>query len=168
MSWNDYYRRRDVMETVLRLAARDPEGPLPFAEVSGAREAFGSEEQLLLALHYKWTQVLSGHLRAELLGEDDHVDAVTRAWRAAVRGNRALRAVLDANLDRSPALRPVHEAEVRMLAIAAGLAEAGEPTAEVTKVGAAFSTLLRQRPEPRRGRTRGPVGQLLKMLAPSA
>jgi len=168
MSWNDYYRRRDVMETVLRLAARDPEGPLPFAEVRGARAAFGDEEQLLLALHYKWTQVLSGHLRTELLGEDDHVDAVTRAWRTAVRGNRTLRAVLDANIDRYPALRPVHEAELRMLATAAGLADPGEPTAEVTKVGAAFSRLLRQRPESRRARTRGPVGQLLRMLAPSA
>lgn len=168
MSWKDFYRRRDVMETVLRLAARDPEAPLPFTEVPDAEHAFGSQEQLLLALHYKWTQILGGHLRTELTKDADHVDAVTSAWRTAVRGNPTLRAVLDANLDRCPALRPLHEAEVRMLAVAAGLADAGEPTTEVTKVGIAFDALLRQRLQPRRARTRGPMGQLLRMLAPSA
>jgi hypothetical protein len=168
MSWNDYYQRRDIADTVLRRAARDPRGPLPFAEVSGAKQAFGSEENLLLALHYRWTQLLSGYLRTELIGETDHVEAVTRAWRAAVAKHRTLHEVLDANLDRYPALRPMHEAEQRMLAVAAGLADPAEPADEITKVGEAFTALLRHGREVQPAKPRNPVGQLLRMLAPSA
>lgn len=168
MSWTDFHRRREVADAVLRRAARDPRGPLPFAEVPGARELFGTEEQLVLALQYRWSQVLGGHLRTEFESEpEDHVDAVTRAWHEATRRNRTLRAVLDAAAERHPALRRVQEAEQRMLAVAAGLAEPGEPVEELTKVGAAFTALLRHGPElpaPRRN----PLGQLLRMLAPTA
>ncbi|GHF84386.1 hypothetical protein FHX82_001116 [Amycolatopsis bartoniae] len=168
MSWKDFHQRRETADAVLRRAARDPQGPLPFAEVPGAREVFGSEEQLLLALQYRWGQVLGGHLRVEFEDEpDDHVDAVTRAWNRAARKHPVLRAVLDAHGDRYPSLRQVREAEQRSLAVAAGLAEPGEPIEEITKVGAAFSALLRHGPglpAPRRN----PLGQLLRMLAPSA
>ncbi|WP_020671429.1 hypothetical protein [Amycolatopsis nigrescens] len=175
MSWNDFYRRRDVLEAVLRQARHNPAGSLPFAEVPGAEEAFGTRENLLLALHYKWTQLLSGHLRAGVAGPEDadgvpggndidHVDAVSNAWRTAVRDNETLRAVLDAHADR---LGPVREAEQRMLAVTAGLAEPHEPAAEATKVGAAFETLLRNGPA-KPARRRNPVGHLLRLLAPSA
>ncbi|GAB2976775.1 hypothetical protein LWP59_30850 [Amycolatopsis acidiphila] len=167
MGWNDFYQRRDIADAVLRRAARDPRAPLPFAEIPGAVEAFGTEEQLLLALHYRWSQLLGGHLRTEFEDATDHVDAVTRAWRETVRKHRTLRAVLDANVDRYPALRQVHEAEQRMLAVAAGLAEPGEPVEEITKVGAAFTGLLRHGPDIEAPR-RNPIGQLLRMLAPSA
>ncbi|HKS48896.1 MAG TPA: hypothetical protein VJT49_28070 [Amycolatopsis sp.] len=151
MSWNDFYRRRDVTESVLRRARHAPEGPLPFAEISGAQDVFGSEENLLLALHYKWRQVLAGYLRAEVTDDCDHVAAVTRAWRRAVRDNQTLRAVLDAH-DDHPALHGVHQAQQRTLAVTAGLADAAEPTDEVTRVGAAFEALLRHGQEIRPGR----------------
>ncbi|MBK1786186.1 hypothetical protein [Prauserella cavernicola] len=180
MSWNDFYRRRDVIDAVLRRAERDPHGALPFAEVAGAREAFGSEENLLLALQYKWTQVLSGRLRSEVAGpedadgvpgggERDHVDAVSRAWRAAVREQPTLRAVLEAHAGRYASTDNAHEAELRMLAVTAGLAEPNEPRAEVTRIGQAFVALLEARAGSRtRSRRANPVGQLLRRLAPTA
>jgi len=170
MSWNDYYRRRDVMDAVLHEAGRDPAGPLPFTEVPGAAETFGTETGLLLALHYRWQLLLEGRLRAEIRDVDEarddgmHVDAVSRAWRAVAAEHATLRAVLDAGLNRHvPELLPVHQAEQRMLALTAGLATLGEPADEVTRIGAAFVALLRHRPAPRRN----PVGQLLRRLTPS-
>jgi hypothetical protein len=176
MSWNDFYRRRDVMNDVLRRARRNPEGELPFAEVTGAEELFGTKQDLLLALHHKWTRLLSGYLRAESAGpddtlagdqENDQIDAVSRAWKKAAKDHETLRAVLDAHLGESPALLAMHQADQRMLAVTAGLADAREPIAEITKVGVAFDALLRSslaRPAYRRS----PVGHLLRMLAPSA
>jgi hypothetical protein len=166
MSWTDFYRRRDICDEVLRRAARAPRDPLPFTEVRDARQVFGSEEQLLLALQYKWTQLLSGYVRTELTGDTDQVDAVSRAWHRAVRSHRTLREVLDANLDRHPALRLRHEAEQRMLAISAGLADPDEQPGEVTKVGAAFRALLRHGPDAAPAEPRDPVRHLLRMLTP--
>jgi hypothetical protein len=182
MSWNDFYRRRDVIDSVLRQAHRNPEGDLPFAEVAGAEELFGTKQELLLALHHKWTRLLSGYLRAESAcpddagalpdqalphQESDRIDAVSRAWRNATREHPTLRAILDTHIDESAALLAMHRADQRMLAVTAGLAEPGEPVAEVTKIGVAFDALLRSGPA-RPARRRGPVGHLLRMLAPSA
>ncbi|GAB3567249.1 hypothetical protein GCM10027445_15260 [Amycolatopsis endophytica] len=164
MSWNDFYRRRDILDAVLTAAARDPRGPLPFESIAGAAEVFGTRENVVLALHYNWTRTLSGHLRAEAEG-DDHVDAVKRAFTAAVRRNRVLYEVVSAHRDEYPALRAAHRAEQAMLAVSAGLAEPGEPSGEITKVGAAFEALLTDGP---RLRPERPINRLLRMLAPSA
>ncbi len=175
MSWNDFYQRRDILEAALRQAERNPSRPLSLAEISGATQYFANEEELLLALQYKWTQLLGGHLRAELADPDyagehaaiDRVDAVTRAWNRTMAGHKTLRAVLDAALESYPALASSHEAELRTLALTAGLAEPGEPTGEVTKVGRAFGTLLRHG-QAKPARRRSPMGHLLRLLAPSA
>lgn len=169
MSWNDFYRRRDVLDAVLTAAARDPRGPLPFETVPGAEEVFGSREELMLALHYNWTRTLSGHLRAEVRDEhdehDDHVGAVKRAFAAAVRRNPVLYEVVSAHRDEYPALRAAHRAEQAMLAVSAGLAEPDEPVGEVAKVGAAFEALLTDGPRLWPAR---PFDRLRRMLAPSA
>jgi len=179
MSWKDFYRRRDVIDAVLRQAHHDPEGELPFAEIAGAEELFGTKQNLLLALHHKWTRLLSGHLRAESACPDDanaldlpdqegdQIDAVSRAWNKATREHATLRAVLDAHIDDSAELLAMHRAEQRMLAVTAGLAEPREPIAEITKIGVAFDALLRSG-QARPARRRSPVGHLLRMLAPSA
>jgi protein-disulfide isomerase-like protein with CxxC motif len=178
MSWNDFYRRRDVLDAVLHQARQDPEGELPFARIAGAQELFGTKQDLLLALQHRWTQLLSGHLRAAAACpddayaeagrlDDDLVDAVSRAWQEAVRNHETLRAVLDAHAAGYPALLAMHQAEQRMLAVTAGLAEPRENVAEITKVGHAFDALLRNRPT-RPPQRRSPVRQLLGMLAPSA
>jgi hypothetical protein len=170
MGWNDYYRRRDVMESVLRRARRDAQAEVPFDEIDGAAEVFGNRQNLLLALHYKWSQILGGHLRTELAGQPDDadlIDAARVAWRRAVNANPTLRALLDANVDRFPALRSAHEAELRMLALTAGLADGDEPATEITRIGATFEALLRNTPARSSGRW-NTVGRLLRQLVASA
>ncbi|MEU3271837.1 hypothetical protein ABZ639_13385 [Saccharomonospora sp. NPDC006951] len=181
MSWEDFYRRRDLIDAVLDAAKSGTAEP-PWRAVPAAVREFGGEEQLLLALQYKWSQALGGRLRAEDSGPEDagdvrgggdrdQIDAVARAWLAAARDNATLRELLDAAMTTSPALRAAGDAELRMLAIAAGLAEPGEPDAEVTEVGNAFVALLRGRSRharQRSARKAGPLGQLLRALAPTA
>jgi hypothetical protein len=172
MSWTDFYRRQEILEAAVRHARRDPSAPLPLDEIPGAAELFKTEEMLLQALQYKWTQVLCGHLRAELADPDDasrgdQVDAVTRAWRRATAEHETLRAVLDAGVDRYDSLVPQHECELHMLALTAGLAEPGEPAAEIIDVGRAFVALLRAGDD-HPVRRRSPIGHLRRLLAPSA
>jgi hypothetical protein len=171
MSWTDFYRRQEILEATIRLAARNPGAPLPLEEVPGAEEHFGTEENLLTALQYQWTRTLSGRLRTEVVDPDDadglgdHVDAVTRAWRAAVDEHADLRAVLDGAYERHASLRRMHEGELRMLAVTAGLADPREPAEEIVKVGHALEALLRANREERR---RPVLGHLRRLLAPSA
>ncbi|MGK3207531.1 hypothetical protein [Amycolatopsis sp. MEPSY49] len=173
MSWTDFYRRQEILEATVRLAGRNPAEPLPLEEVPGAEEHFGTEENVLLALQYQWTRTLSGRLRAEVTDPDDadglgdHVDAVTRAWRGAVEEHETLRAVLDGAYERHASLRRMHEGELRMLAVTAGLADPREPGEEIVKVGYALEALLRtSRDEP--ARRRPVMGHLRRLLAPSA
>lgn len=175
MSWNDYYLRRDVLDAVLEQAKRDPAGDLPFDEVPHAADLFGTREQLLLALNYRWTQLMTGYLRAEAAEpeawevapgneEPDYTDRVADAWRKAASEHSTLRAVLDANIERHPrTMQPALEREQRLLALTAGLAEAYEPAAEVTRVGAAFMALTRHRGVSPVRRA-NPVGNLLRKL----
>ncbi|WP_370939272.1 hypothetical protein [Amycolatopsis sp. cg13] len=173
MSWTDFYRRREILDAAVRQARRAPQAPLSLAEIPGAAEEFGTEENLLLALQYKWTQLLSGYLRAEFADPDeadlpgDQVDAVTRAWRQAQHDHEDLRAVLDGALERCPALEPLHRIELHTLALTAGLAEPGEPADEIVKVGRTLDALMRAG-DAGPVRRRGPVGHLMRLLAPSA
>jgi hypothetical protein len=138
MGWTDFYRRRDALDAVLRAAAGDPAAPLTFD-----RDLFATEEDLLLALHYRWMQQLTGRLGTALEDtDDDRAETVTRTWRVLAAEQPVLRAVLDAHLTSTEAI----EREQRLLALTAGLAELSEPTAEITRVGAAFAGLIRSAP----------------------
>ena len=143
MSWSDFYRRRDALDAVLRAAAGDPAAPLTFD-----RGLFASADELLLALHYRWMQQLTGRLGTALEDSDDRVETVTRTWRELAAEQPVLRAVLDAHLTCAEAI----EREQRLLALTAGLAELSEPSAEIARVGAAFLGLLRSRPAVRHRR----------------
>jgi hypothetical protein len=173
MGWTDFYRRREILEAAVRQAKRAPQAPLELAEIPGAAEEFGTEDKLLTALQYKWTQLLSGYLRAEFADPDDagfagdRVDAVTRAWHHAQRDHEDLRAVLDGALGRCAALEPLHRTELHLLALTSGLAEPHEPADEIVKVGQTLDALLRAG-DSCPVRRRGPMGQLLRLLAPSA
>ncbi|CCH28913.1 hypothetical protein ABZ816_28335 [Actinosynnema sp. NPDC047251] len=137
MSWNDFYRRRDALDAVLRTAA--PAAPLTFD-----RALFATEDELLLALHYRWMQQLTGRLGVALENsDDDRVEIVTRTWRTLAAQQPVLRAVLDEHLTATDAV----EREQRLLALTAGLAELSEPSDEITRVGAAFATLIRTGPD---------------------
>ncbi|GDY30424.1 hypothetical protein [Gandjariella thermophila] len=171
MSWNDFYQRRRAIDEVLRRAARDPRGPLPFADVPEAAEIFGSQDTLLLALHYKWMQLLTGRIgialsAAERSPDVDRVEAVGTAWRELAAANPVLHAVLTTHLDEGDhRLRAAVEREQRMLALAAGLAEPDESAEEINRIGRAFLTLLRRTPLPVAKR-RSPV-ELLRRMVPS-
>ena len=146
MSWSDFYRRRDALDAVLRAAAGDPTAPLAFD-----RDLFASADDLLLALHHRWMQQLTGRLGTALEdSDDDRVETVARTWRALAAEQPALRAVLDAHLTSTEAI----EREQRLLALTAGLAELSEPGAEIARVGAAFASLIRTRPAVVAGRHR--------------
>ncbi len=141
MSWTDFYRRRDALDAVLRTAA--PHADTPATPLAFDRDLFATEDELLLALHYRWMQQLTGRLGVAL--EDsahDRVEIVTRTWRTLAAEQPALRSVLDQHLTSTEAV----EREQRMLALTAGLAELSEPTAEITRVGAAFEALIRTSP----------------------
>lgn len=145
MSWTDYYRRRDATNAVLAYAATDPGGGLPFAEVPGVAEIFGTPSELLLALHYRWLQRLTGHVEVALAEADrdpdaDRLDVVAGAWRTAAVRNPVLRRLLDAN-DDDPALRPAVHGERRFLALSSGLAEPHEHPDDIAKIGAAYLAL---------------------------
>jgi hypothetical protein len=142
MGWNDFYRRRDALDAVLR---RDPAGPLEFD-----RTAFETADELLLALHHRWLQQLTGRLGVALADTDDRVETVLWTWRVLAAEQPALRGVLDAHLADGEAV----EREERLLALTSGLADLSEPAAEVTRIGAAFLALIRSEPAVRRSRGR--------------
>ncbi|HWO64406.1 MAG TPA: hypothetical protein VNO31_30665 [Umezawaea sp.] len=142
MGWNDFYRRRDALDAVLR---RDPAGPLEFD-----RTVFGTADELLLALHHRWLQQLTGRLGVALSDDVDRVAAVQTTWRVLAAEQPALRGVLDAHLRDPEAV----EREQRLLALTSGLAEMSEPAAEVSRIGAAFLALIRSEPAVRTSRNR--------------
>lgn len=164
MSWDDYYRRRDAINEVLAHEAAE----LP----DGVRGVFADREELALALQYKWSQALFGRVTvalsdAERTEDIDHVEAVAAAWRTTAARQPALRTLLDSYLaDAGPEFRAAVHAEQRMIAHAAGLADAGEPAEETARIGAAFIALVRETPKQpiRRG---NPVEQLLRRLVAS-
>jgi hypothetical protein len=172
MSWNDFYQRRQVTDEALRRAARDPQGPLPFADVPEAAEIFESPVELLLALHYKWMQLLTGRIgmalsAAEHSPDVDRVEAVGTAWREVAAANPVLHAVLETHLAaEDERLGAAAGREHRMLALAAGLAEPHETAAEIDRIGRAFVALLRRTPLPA-ARRRNPM-ELLRRLVPSS
>lgn len=141
MSWNDYYRRRDVIDAVLAVP-----GPIgeAFTQVPDAAAVFADTDELLLALDHKWTRALTARIGLALTDTDgDRVDAVSAAWRQTVAENPALRRVLDENS--GGVLADAAAREHRMLALAAGLAEFTEPNDVLERVGGAFAALLRGR-----------------------
>jgi hypothetical protein len=174
MSWDRFYRRRDAINTVLAAANRNPEAGLPFDELPEVTEVFDSREELALALQYKWSQLLGGRINlalsdAEQGTEVDHVDAVSAAWRATAAGYPALRRVLDNYAGEGSAkFEAALRAEQCMLALAAGLADSGESTREINRIGGAFLRLIRNTPEQAVPHRRSPVEQLLRKLAATA
>lgn len=151
MGWHEFYRRRDALDAVVE------QGELR------SSETFPERGELLLALHERWGRRLSARVEQAELSAADPVDTVGDAWRQAAAENADLLALLDEHAD-DVALRPLVEAEHRMLARAAGLTEPGDSAAEEASIGAAFVALQRSGPD----RRCGPVERLLRRLVTSA
>lgn len=152
MSWHDHHQRQAAIRAVLADAHRDPTTAL-----TTTPSPFIDRAELLHALHYKWTQVLTGYLETALTDDaatdNGHVQAVTGAYQRAAADHPALRALLDQHGD-EPALHGCRQREHRLLALSAGLAEPDESAPEITRVGSALQQLLRTGPAdgPRRSR----------------
>ncbi|WP_040586669.1 hypothetical protein [Sciscionella marina] len=147
MSWDDFYRRRDAVNTVLATAARRGNGALPYDELPAVREVFGTREELLTTLQYKWQQTLTGQIDVAIAEADDdpridRFDVVRDAWLAATKREPVLRAVLDAN-EHHPAISGRIANERRKLAHLAGLTSAGDSEEEATHLGGTFLALVR-------------------------
>jgi hypothetical protein len=178
MSWTDFYQRRDAINLVLDQARRNPGVGLPFDELPTVRALFGSEEELALALQYKWSQLLLGRVGVALVeaehDEDaDNLETVATAWRRAAAEAPVLRDLLEGYVEKAgheeagPAFLAALAAEQRMVAYAAGLAEPGESAAQTARVGSAFLALIRGG-STRPARRRNPIEQLLRRLVASA
>lgn len=178
MGWDDFYRRRDAINSVLAQARRSDRGTegadLPFGELDDEmRAVFADREDLALALQYKWSQALLGRVAvalsdAERALDSDHVEAVATAWRTTATKEPELRALLDGYVkDAGPEFRAALRAEQRMIAFAAGLAEPDESADETARIGAAFIALVRGTPKQRVRRRTNPVEQLIRRLVAS-
>ncbi|MFB9902403.1 hypothetical protein [Allokutzneria oryzae] len=166
MSWEDFYRRRDVLDAAVTTVRDRSDARLTLTEVPGATAEFGDAAELAAALHYRWMLLLTARVDLALLETErsggDRVEAVTAAWQRTAATEPALRRVLDAN----PVPEDAAARERRMLALAAGLAEAGDSAAEIDRIGAAFLGLVRSAPAP--SARRNPLSGLLRKLALSA
>jgi hypothetical protein len=171
MSWEDFYRRRDAIALVLAHARRHKGTDLPFDAV---RTVFADREELALALQYKWSQLLMGRIAVALAdagrSEDaDHVETIAAAWRATATRHPELRDLLDNYTpDAGEVFLTCLAAEQRMVALAAGLAELGEPADETARIGAAFLALIRTTPRQSARRRNHPIEQLLRRLVAHA
>jgi len=172
MGWTNYYQRRDAIDLVLAHAGQHPGAGLPMHE-KPVQAAFADRESLALALQYKWSQILMGHIAAALVEADhtpdiDQVEAVAAAWRTAARQQPALRDLLDGYTpEAGKQFRDALKAEQRMVAFAAGLADPAEPATDTARIGAAFLALVRGTPrQPVNSRT-NPVEQLFRRLVAS-
>jgi len=172
MGWANYYQRRDAIDQVLTHAGQHPGAGLPMDEAA-VRTVFADRESLALALQYKWSQILMGHIAAALVDADhtpdiDQVEAVAAAWRTAARRQPALRALLEGHTaEAGDEFRSALRAEQRMVAFAAGLAEPTEPANETARIGAAFLGLVQGTPRRPVNRHANPVEQLFRRLVAS-
>lgn len=153
MTWDDFYQRQHATERAIDFARQHPDEPLDIERIPAAQAAFASTEELLAALHYTWTQALTGRIGVALAvaEEDPHADrvqAVTRAWRQAAAEHPVLRRVLEDHAQhQSELLRRCFQREQRLLGLASGLADLGEPAEDIARIGSAFLRLLRVGPE---------------------
>jgi hypothetical protein len=97
MSWDDHYRRRAAVKSVLRHAERNPAAGLAYDHLPEARNNFADRRELLLALQYDWSQALWA--RIELLcsnGRPVDANEVARtAWVQCAAMHPVLRRLLD-------------------------------------------------------------------------
>jgi hypothetical protein len=147
--WAAYHRRaaalNDVIAHLDRTEATTPDWSGDLAGV------FADREDLLVALHDRWTRRLEGRIdmAAELDLEPAPV-AVAKAWRQVATELPGVRRVLDAQAQH-PALRKHELHEHRLVAIAAELAAMVDPVEWAAAQGSRFVTELRRVPTPRPG-----------------
>ena len=126
MTWNNHYRRAEVLREVIRMADERRDGQLPM-DVPGVAETFNDELTLLGSLQLRWYTALSGRLDNALAQEPmDLEEAVVGAWMDTAIALRGVRLVLDQNLaapgseEVAAVLQRATNKEHAMVALAAG------------------------------------------------
>jgi hypothetical protein len=129
MTWDAPRRRDAVLHDVMAVADTRQDGRLPWTEVAGTEDAFGTAEDLLGALQMRWHTRLSGAIERELTEQPwDLPQAVVHAWRSLCAEMPGVRAILDAHAD-DEHMRRARRKEWVLLATASGLAAMDDPAA---------------------------------------
>jgi hypothetical protein len=101
MTWDDHYRRRAALKSVLEFAEQYPGEGLPYDRLPAVQAAFADRRELLLALQYDWSQALWA--RVELLSLDarlsDASELAQTAWLQCAAKHPVLRRLLDEHRD---------------------------------------------------------------------
>lgn len=128
MGWTDCHARKVILDTVLARARIDPAGPLLLDGLPDVDRLFGGADGVLLALHHRWAT----HLAAKLDQAIEHGDPPQTCWEELSSEQPTLRAVLDAAVGRSVALRAAQLGEQRMIDAhfgAGAIGDGGVPSA---------------------------------------
>ena len=123
MTWDAYNRRTTALREVLTIMdrRRDLTANDLLNRVDPSREAFETEDQLLLAAQFAWFQRLSGALDRSVEGAATTPEAsASGAWIGLAAEMPGARALLDAHLD-SPALAKGLANEQIMMAAVSGV-----------------------------------------------
>jgi hypothetical protein len=173
MTSQNFYRRGDVLRTVISTADDRRDGLLPM-EVDGVAQTFRDELTLLGALQLRWHTRLSGHVERALMEQPmDLESAVVRAWRATASEMPGVRLVLDhyraepTDDAMAQAMAKATAKEHTLLAVMAGLVS--QQDASAARVGARLEDEARSgwRPAPvsHRGEAVSLVGRIRAALA---
>jgi len=145
--WAAYHRRAQALALVI--AELDRTGASEPLWTDELADAFTDRDDLLVALHDKWTRRLEGRIdMAAGLSLESNADVVAGAWLQVAAELPGVRRVLDVHADH-PALRRHELHEHRMVAIAAELAAMVDPVEWAAARGARFVSELRAVPRPR-------------------
>lgn len=97
MSWEDFHRRSRAISTVLEHARRTASTTLPF-DLPEVRAVFGTPQELVGALHYKWSQLFIAHMDYDIFERDhDPVTAARHAHDTVAAEEPMLRELIAAN-----------------------------------------------------------------------
>ncbi|HZZ50963.1 MAG TPA: hypothetical protein VFE65_29070 [Pseudonocardia sp.] len=118
-----------------------------------ARTPVTPTDAQLVALQTRWATALSARLDAaiEFAGDQSLLDAVATAWRELAAAQPVLRAVLDRAQEDGDVIEAALRHELRMLALASGLAGLADPAERAVSAGRAYLELIRSGSTPLTG-----------------
>jgi hypothetical protein len=130
--WATVHARTAALRDVV--TALDSGQDLPWDET--ASELFADRTELLQELHALWSRRLQGRLDLALeLDACSLEESVATAWLHTTADLPGVRRVLDAHAD-DPALRQLERSQLRLVAVAAGLATFDDPLTRSASAGA--------------------------------
>ena len=131
-AWDLVHTRTAALREII--AALDAGGDLRWDD--SASGLFADRDDLLQALHGVWSRRLQGRIDIALELDERRLDeSVAAAWVHTNADLPGVRRILDEHAD-EPALRQLERAQLRAIAVAAGLATFDDPIAHSAAAGA--------------------------------